>query len=313
MREYLGYSTNEEIRYKATSGGVGTSIIKYLFDYGLIDYSISFGFDNNTLSYKPELITSFREYKICGSIYQEMDYIDYIKSILSEIKSGSSIALFCLPCQAKLIRILCQKKNIKVYLIGLTCSSQQSINATLYLLQRMNIDKNNVSYIQYRGEGWPSGIRIQLQNGTIKYIPNNKSLWADIFHSKLFIQKRCFGCNNTLNDYCDISLADPWLKEIIQKEKIGQTLFSCRTEEGEDIINSMIKLKAIVCSELSNGTLFLSQSGTIARKQSYRLHPKTRNWMMHIFLSESYRKIATTILGFRIHVIIKNLIEKIIK
>lgn len=92
MQEYLGYSTNGEIRYKATSGGVGTSIIKYLFDNGLIDYSISFRFDNTTLSYKPELISSFSEYKICGSIYQEMDYIGYIKSILPEIKTGSRVA-----------------------------------------------------------------------------------------------------------------------------------------------------------------------------------------------------------------------------
>lgn len=313
MKEYLGYSTNEEIRYKATSGGVGTSIIKYLFDYGLIDYSVSFKFDNRTLSYIPELISSYSEYTICGSIYQEMDYIGYIKSTLSEIKVGSSIALFCLPCQAKLIRTLCQKSNIKVFLIGLTCSSQQSIDATLYLLQRMNIDKKNISHIQYRGEGWPSGIRIQLRNGTIKYLPNNRSLWADIFHSKLFIQKRCFGCNNTLNDFCDISLADPWLEEIKHKEKVGQTLFSCRTQEGEDIINNMIKVKAIVCNELSEGTLLLSQKGTIKLKQSYRNHTKTRNWMMHIILSESYRKFATTKLGFRIHIFLKNLIENIIK
>lgn len=225
MQEYLGYSTNGEIRYKATSGGVGTSIIKYLFDNGLIDYSISFRFDNTTLSYKPELISSFSEYKICGSIYQEMDYIGYIKSILPEIKTGSRVAFFCSPCQAKLLRALCQKRNIMVVLIGLTCSSQQSLDATLYLLKQMNIDKNEISCIQYRGEGWPSGIRIQLCNGTTKYIANNKSLWAEIFHSKLFIQKRCFGCNNTLNDYCDVSLADPWLKEVKQQEKDGQTLF----------------------------------------------------------------------------------------
>ena len=28
---YVGYSTDKEIRHKASSGGVGTAIIKYLF------------------------------------------------------------------------------------------------------------------------------------------------------------------------------------------------------------------------------------------------------------------------------------------
>ena len=69
MKSYIGYSTNSDIRYKATSGGIGTTIIKWLFDNKLIGTSISFEFDPITLRYVPKIIHSFDEYQICGSIY----------------------------------------------------------------------------------------------------------------------------------------------------------------------------------------------------------------------------------------------------
>lgn len=34
---YIGHSTNEDIRFRSSSGGIITAIIKYLFDKKLID------------------------------------------------------------------------------------------------------------------------------------------------------------------------------------------------------------------------------------------------------------------------------------
>ena len=102
MKSYIGYSTNSDIRYKATSGGIGTTIIKWLFDNKLIGTSISFEFDPITLRYVPKIIHSFDEYQICGSIYQEIDLIGFVKSHQNEIKG--TLACFALPCQTKAIK-----------------------------------------------------------------------------------------------------------------------------------------------------------------------------------------------------------------
>lgn len=56
MKSYVGYSTDEYIRYHATSGGVGTALIKYMFEKGIINTSISFDFDASTLRYNPKII-----------------------------------------------------------------------------------------------------------------------------------------------------------------------------------------------------------------------------------------------------------------
>ena len=59
---YIGYSTNPVIRYKATSGGVGSSIVKYLLENGKCDYALSFDWDEknnkNVNSWKTEGMTN---------------------------------------------------------------------------------------------------------------------------------------------------------------------------------------------------------------------------------------------------------------
>ena len=237
MKSYIGYSTNSDIRYKATSGGIGTTIIKWLFDNKLIGTSISFEFDPITLRYVPKIIHSFDEYQICGSIYQEIDLIGFVKSHQNEIKG--TLACFALPCQTKAIKSICERYGHKVFIIGLTCSSQQTLDATKYLLKRINIKEQNVCHIQYRGNGWPSGITIKTKVNKKTFIANNASIWNRIFHSRLFIRPKCFMCKDTLNQHSDIALADPWLKEYISSEKIGMTLATCFSETGNRYVGLM--------------------------------------------------------------------------
>ena len=69
METYIGYSTDSNVRFNATSGGIGTSFLKWLFDKNIIETSISFVFNSNTLRYETQIIHSFNDYRISGSIY----------------------------------------------------------------------------------------------------------------------------------------------------------------------------------------------------------------------------------------------------
>ena len=40
----------------------------------------------------------------------------------------------------------------------------------------------------------------------------------------MFIQKRCFKCKETISSRADISLADPWLNEILKNEKVNPNI-----------------------------------------------------------------------------------------
>lgn len=305
---YIGYSCNPDIRYKATSGGIGTSIIKYLFDKGIINTTITFDYDKSTLQYVPRLIYKYEDYKITGSIYHEVKLINYIRDNIEHIKGG--FACFVLPCQARAIRSILNRHGLKCILIGLTCSSQQDIEATYYLLKRLNINKKDVEYIQYRGNGWPSGIQIRLKDNTQKFIPNNNSIWTQIFHSRLFIQNRCFKCQDTLNVNSDISLADPWLKNYIENEKTGLSLVSLNTEMGDKILKGMNNHGYIILDKINDELILKSQENTINRKISYKKHSKIIYYFNIMCTSKNYKKlILNAPFLFNIHCKIKSKIE----
>lgn len=308
---YIGYSSDPQIRYKATSGGVGTAIVKFLLDNKMVDYALTFYYDNSTKLYSPKLIDSFDKYIITGSVYQEIDMKPFYKNVFSKVNTNKKIVVFALPCQTPFIRYLAKKWSISVVIIGLTCSSQQKIEATQYLFKRINVNIDDVKDYKYRGNGWPSGVQIKTLGGKDYFIPNNNSIWTSIFHSRLFIPHRCFKCQDTLNKGCDIILADPWLPDCIKEEKIGKSLFMSYTKVGQGIIDFILQNNLIEASLLSQDLLSQSQWSTIVRKKGYRMHPKKRDLLMNLVSNKVYRKfVLTSKITYKFHIQIKDFLEK---
>jgi coenzyme F420-reducing hydrogenase beta subunit len=309
---YIGYALNENIRFTATSGGIGSALLAYFFDFNLINSCVSYEQDESTLLYNPKIVYNFADYRITGSIYHEIDLYKYLKENIQQIKGP--FCCFALPCQVRPIKNLLKKNSIDNIVIGLTCSSQQSMDATLLLLKFLNTKRDNVTSLTYRGNGWPSGIEICLKNGHNIIVPNNDSLWTKIFHSRLFIHKKCFFCNDTLNIHSDISLADPWLQRFIEKEKIGQTIFQINSSQFINTIQKAEQQGYIKYSPLSDEDLNSSQHDTIRRKQSYKRHKNMVLLLRKMYVSSLYKNIVTSNIHlFNIHCALKNRIEQILR
>ena len=307
MKSYVGYSADADIRFKATSGGVGTSLIKWMFDKGIIGTSVSFDFDADSLRYVPKMIHSFSEYAICGSIYQEVDLVGFIKSHTDEITGG--FACFTLPCQTRAVRAVVEKAGHEAFIIGLTCSSQQTLDATKYLLKHVGVDAANVSRLQYRGNGWPSGIQLETKDGRQVFVPNNNSIWTKIFHSRLFIRPKCFMCQDTLNKYCDVTLADPWLRQF-SEEKIGKTLVVCNTDTGNTLLRQCANEKNLILADIDYSEVVKSQKGTILRKKSYLVAPNICKYYRVVLKNKVYRNVMCTPTLFQLHCKLKRLVER---
>lgn len=308
---YIGWSNDSEIRYRATSGGVGTTLVKYAFDKGLITHTLSFEFDNKTLRYYPVLVDSFSDYKITASIYQEMDmWPFFFEKMRHEVVGDGQVLVFCLPCQAVALRKIAERNAVRVVLIGLTCSSQQDFAATRYLLKRLGIALNEVSKIQYRGNGWPSGVQITRKKGETIIVPNLDSIWTRIFHSRLFIPKRCFQCSDTLNSHADISLADPWLSNYIKTETIGKTLVRANTETGKALLQACQQDGYLTLATFSNEEIIASQRCTIERKIGYAANKAFVMRFTKLFSNPIYRGLVLkTRFGFRLHERLKAYME----
>ena len=260
---YIGHSTNDNIRYTASSGGVGTSIIKYLLDTKVYGTAMTFYFNIEDCQYHPRLIYRFSDYNNCGSVYQDTDNISFIRDNIKNIKNG--IIVTSMPCQVKAIKSILGRNNSKHFIISLCCSGQTTVQGTWCYYKLLGIRKEDVYGIQYRGNGWPSGIQIKLKNGDIIKKDNYTYPWTLIHESMLFRPKRCLSCTIKTSPNADVSLADPWLKEYMENDKIGNSVVICN-DKGGQIVREMLDRSIVNLKEVNEYTYVNSQKGTIQKK-----------------------------------------------
>lgn len=268
---YIGCSTDDDIRFHSSSGGVGTAIIKHLLDNKEYGTAMTFYFDKKQCKYFPKLIYSFDDYHNCGSIYQDTDNIGFIRDNIERIENG--IIITCMPCQVKPIQSILRRSGIKCFIISMCCSGQTTVQGTWCYYSLLGLRKENINSIQYRGNGWPSGIQISLDSGELIKYDNYTYPWTLIHKSLLFRPKRCLYCTIKTSPEADVSLADPWLKEYLENDPVGHSVIICNPA-GNIVIQQMLKTQLLNLKEVDESVYVQSQLGTIqekSRSNKYKL------------------------------------------
>lgn len=282
---YIGHSRDANIRFKSSSGGITTVVVKYLFDIGYIQTFLDCRFNEDECRYEPCLTFDYKEYHHVGSVYQDMDLLKYVKQHFSDIKGR--ILIVCSPCLVKAMRSILKRHGIESIIIDYFCSGQTLIEGTYCYYKFMGIEKNEVVNIRYRGNGWPNGIEVNLRDGGRIYTDNYVEPWKTIHQSGLFRPRRCYYCKQLESKDADISVGDPWLKEYVDNDKEGNTLFIVHTDLGEKIVMALMRLELINANVVSNELFEESQSPTIQKKCSvnkeksfydFCLKLQTKNW-----------------------------------
>lgn len=280
-------SNDKDIRHKGSSGGIITHLMKYLFETKRINSAIDFKFTGVEL-FKPYIINSFEDYSHSGSIYHEIKIYKFLKENIDVIQSP--VMITCLPCQIAPIKRLLHKHNIETFIVSLVCSTQLEKEATYYFLEKNKIDVSKVKEFRYRGNGWPSGIQIETDEKEY-FFHNNNSKWIDVFHSQIFNLNRCLSCADTFGLKADVSVADPWLQRYVASDNIGSSIVIAHTNNGENIITSMISDNILKTIEiLSEEDVVLSQKGTLIKKYIFKKHKKKFLKLIKVFKSKIYKK-----------------------
>lgn len=289
---FIGNAVDNEIRYTASSGGIITSVIQYLFESKWTGTYLGSTFDQINCRYVPKFIYSFEQYELTGSIYQDMDIVAFIKAHISEIKGR--ILVVCSPCQVKVIRHILNSAKIDSFIIDYFCSGQTIVEGTYFYYKALGIERNNVSLIRYRGKGWPNGIEITLKDGTVIKKDNYMEPWVTMHRSRLFTPKRCIYCHQVESVHADLSVGDPWLKEYLESDKIGNSLFIIHSKLGMEVISSMASINKINISHVDYELYVLSQKPSLLSKSNIKEEKDYFDMMLKISKKEWYYKWATS-------------------
>lgn len=280
-RYYIGYSKNKEERFKATSGGVGTAISRYLLEQGRFGTSVTFYYSIKEHMYQPKLIYSPEDINNCGSIYQDINIYKFVKDNIDKIQNGLVVTVP--PCQVTALKKFLKDKNVKCFIISFCCSGQTLIEGTWKYFELCNIRKDDVIRLQYRGNGWPSGIQIYLRNGVSFFKENWTEPWVTLHTSGFYRPKRCYYCTLDTSYKSDISIADPWLKTFKDNDKIGNTLFLSNTINGESLIREMQSVGMIDFYSIEYDQYFTAQKPNVEkinRIRNQRRYIKFSLWLM---------------------------------
>lgn len=259
---YKGYSTNRGIRWSATSGGIITSLLLFLLNKQLIDGALLTRINkDNPLKAEPFIARTETDIlSAMGSKYVPVPLNQLLDKIISE---DGKFAVVGLPCHIQGIRraelTIPLLRNKISYRLGITCSHTLNYHGIDYILDKIGVPKDSVIKLEYRGNGWPSGIRVSLKDGQQKLLPNQNSLWSEIFGGYFFTPFCCTVCTDHLNEFSDITFADAWLPEIVSKDKIGTSILITRTHLGEHLINTAVSNDKIEVFNLEPNDVIQSQ------------------------------------------------------
>ena len=283
---YIGHSTDYDIRYNSASGGLVTQLLIFALEEGIIDGALVTRMKrDNPLEPEPFIARTKEEIiEASKSKYCPVPANIALKEIL-ESEEGEKFAVVGLPCHIHGIRKAEQmdkKLREKIVLhVGIFCSHVPNFLGTELLLERMNIKREEVIKLDYRGEGWPGSMKIYLKDG--KLLLPLPDYWGFV-GLDFFTPNRCLMCSDGVCELADISFGDPWLPEL-SDDKIGKSIIVSRTETGEKILQKMNLKNKVELNEIDVKKVIRSQAGMLyfkkknlnARSKLFKAVPKNDN------------------------------------
>lgn len=268
------YSTDVDFIKKSSSGGIMPALAFFLLEEKIVDGILTVRFKYTSKGPVPEpFIAKNKEELITaqGSKYMPVPLLDQIDHIL---KFPGNLAVIGTPCQIAGLRLFQNKneelKNKIKFTIANFCGGFRDFRETERIFEIFKVEKQNISYFSYRGNGQPGTMTIHQQNKQpiqIKY-PEYARLTG---YTKFY---RCRTCVDATGELADISFGDAWLPRFLNSGK-KWSINICRTEEAQLLLEKMIDKRLINITSIGIEELAMSQKGNLITKkerQNSRYH-----------------------------------------
>lgn len=155
--------------------------------------------------------------------------------------------------------------------IGLTiavfCAGTPSTRGTLAMLREMGVeDPASVLSVRYRGNGWPGNASVTFRDsgGVVRTRDlSYAESWGAILERHR--QWRCYVCADHTGEHADISVGDPWYREI-QPGEPGRSLVVVRTPRGREALRAAVAAGALSVERVEARILPASQPNLLATR-----------------------------------------------
>ena len=267
---YYGYSLDDSIRKKASSGGILTEVACYLLEKKFVDYvvQVKFSADNPVETEVCFNRTSDEVKSCCGSRYSPSASL---YKLIENIDLNKKYAVIGKPCDMRVLRgflnLHPEFQSSILYLLSFFCGGTPSSQANQKLLQHMGLNKDSLSSFDYRGNGWPG--KTMGTDGSGKSVSvEYETSWGEILGRDL--QDICRFCWEGVGEAADICCGDGWYlknKKPNFEEADGRNVIFARSQKGDGLLKEMFVKNKIYLEEISDVQILkYMQPGQYMRK-----------------------------------------------
>lgn len=241
---YSCYSSDDQIRFRASSGGALTSISIYLLEEGIVDGIIHTGVAENDPMGTQTFVSKSKE-EVLQHMGSRYSVSAPLMDILSLLKEGEKYAFIGKPCDVSALKRYSNNINDISDRIIITmsffCAGMPSDKINLELLESMGCSKERLKTFQYRGSGWPGfATAIDLEGN--EYRMEYEKAWGKYLGRD--VKLICRYCMDGIGESADISCADLWYLNKDNKpdfsENDGRNIVFCRNKPVDKVFNEAV-------------------------------------------------------------------------
>jgi coenzyme F420 hydrogenase subunit beta len=246
----IAFANDEEVRHKASSGGVLSNLLIFLLEKEEVDEVIHIGVskENPLLNEIKRSRSKEDILRHSGSRYSPSAPLSILKEILDENKRFAFVGK---PCDVAALRSYSKIDNRvsdKIpYSFSFFCAGVPSLEGTYRILEKFNVEKQNVKSFKYRGDGWPGLTKIVTKQDDVFQMEYDDS-WGKVLNRHL--QSRCKVCIDGIGEFADISCGDGWFGDESGypkfEESKGRSLVTARTKRGNELFERAVSEGYIV-------------------------------------------------------------------
>ena len=255
----LGYSTNNEIRRKGSSGGTITQTLVYLLEEKIVDYVIHIeNHEENVLMNSVVITDNVRN--IVSNTGSKYCPSSPMEEIINKINLEKKYAFVGRPCDIVALQNYCninrEFSKAIVYKISFFCAGAPSLKGTKDILFRFGVDEGNLKSFRYRGNGWP-GYTTAIDLDDKEYKMSYKESWGGIL--KNYVNTRCKICPDGIGLSADIVFGDGWdcdkngYPKFIEGD--GKSIVITRSVNGYKLLEQMSSHDKIKLEEFNYNNL----------------------------------------------------------
>jgi len=258
-----GHAADPELRYKGSSGGAMSALALYCLEQEDMAGVLHVTADPQK-PYLNKSILSTGKKSIVAAIGSRYSPASPCEN-LQEIDNANGPCVFMgKPCDVAAVSKLKKIAPEWGEKVGLTiacfCAGTPSTNGTLEMLNKMGIkNPDQLSGLRYRGHGWPGKTRAEQNEETVRkkvFELDYSDSWGGILQKHR--QWRCYICPDHTGEFADISVGDPWYKEVTG-DTSGRSLVLVRSQRGKELLRKAIEQGYIVAEKREAEVLPASQ------------------------------------------------------